>query len=131
MTKRLWSLLLVTLLVSMTMTGCRLGQAMQSAGMAAEQGAEAVGDALTHAMGTADASASTGSVNPVLTLEQAKQIALQHAGLTEDQVIGLQAQYEIEHGTPIYDVEFHHRMWEYDYEIHADTGEILAFSKDE
>ena len=120
MKMRLWSLLLVTVLTSMTMTGCR--QAMQSAEMAAEQRAEAVGDALTHSMGTA---------NPVLTPEEAKQIALQHAGLTEDQVIGLQAQYEIEHGTLIYDVEFHHRMWEYDYEIHADTGEILAFSKDE
>ena len=128
MKKRLWSLLLVTVLVSMTMTGCR--QALQSAEMAAEQGAEAIGGALMQSVGTTDASASTGPVTPVLTPEEAKQIALQHAGLTEDQVIGLQAQYEIEHGTPIYDVEFHHRMWEYDYEIHADTGEILAFSKD-
>ena len=104
MKKRLWSLLLVTVLVSMTMAGCREGrQRVQSASAA----------------------------NTVLTAEEAKQIALKHAGLTENLVLGLYAQYEIEHGTPVYDVEFHHRMWEYDYEIHADTGEILAFSKDE
>ena len=131
MKKRLWSLLLVTVLVSMVMTGCRVGQAMQSAGMAAEQGAEAVGDALIQSMGTADESASARPANPVLTQEEAEQIALKHAGLTADLVIGLHAGYEIEHGTPIYDVEFHHREWEYDYEIHADTGEILSFSKDD
>ena len=118
MKKRFLSLLLVTMLVSMIMTGCRMGQAVQSVGKAAEQGAEAVVDALTQ-------------TKPVLTPEEAKQIALKHAGLMEDQVVGLHAQYEIEHGTPIYDVEFHHSTWEYDYEIHADTGEILSFSKDD
>ena len=125
MKKRFLSLLLVTALVCMAMTGCRMGQAMQSVGRAAEQGAEAVGDALTQSMET-----TSSSANPALTPEEAKQIVLKHAGLTEDQVVGLHAQYEIEHGTPIYDVEFYHSAWEYDYEIHADTGEILSFSKD-
>ena len=125
MKKRFLSLLLVTALVSMTATGCRMGEAMQSAGKAAEQGAEEVGDALTQSMET-----TSSSANPALTPEEAKQIVLKHAGLTEDQVVGLHAQYEIEHGTPIYDVEFYHSAWEYDYEIHADTGEILSFSKD-
>lgn len=131
MKKRLLSLLLVTALVSMTMTGCKVGQTMQSVGQAAEQSAESVGDALIQSMGPTEASVSTGPANPVLSPEEAKQIALKHAGLTEDLVVGLLAQYEMEHGTPIYDVEFHHKAWEYDYEIHADTGEILSFSKDD
>ena len=115
MKKQFLSLLLVTVLVSMTTTGCRMGQGVQSA--------EAVGDALIQSM------ANPG--NLILTPEEAKQIALKHAGLTEDLVVGFHAQYEIERGTPIYDVEFHHSTWEYDYEIHADTGEILSFSKDD
>lgn len=107
MKKRFLSLLLVIALVSMTMTGCRMGEAMQSMRKTA-----------------------ASSANLVLTPEEAKQIALTHAGLTEDLVVGLHAQYEMEHGTPIYDVEFHHSAWEYGYEIHANTGEILSFSKD-
>ena len=126
MKKQFLSLLLVTALVGMTMAGCRMGQAVQSVGKAAEQGAEAVGDALMQSMESAASHA-----NPVLNPEEARQIALKHAGFTEDMVFGLHAQYEIEHGTSIYDVEFYHRAWEYDYEIHADTGEILSFCKDE
>lgn len=127
MKMRLWSLLLVTVLVGTVMTGCRM---METAGRAVERGAEAAGDSLQQSMGTTAATESTWTANPVLTPEEAQKIALKHAGLTADQVTALHTQYEIEHGTPIYDVEFHHREWEYDYEIHADNGEILSFSKD-
>lgn len=131
---RLWSLLLVAVLVCMAMTGCRtgnVGQMVESAGNVVEREAEAAGDSLQQSMETTTELESTWTANPGLTPEEAQKIALKHAGLTADQVAALHTQYEIEHGTPIYDVEFHHRMWEYDYEIHADTGEILAFSKDE
>lgn len=128
MKMRLWSLLLVMMTICMAMTGCRM---MESAGSAVEYGAEAAGDSLRQSLGTTAALESTWTANPVLTPEEATQIALEHAGLTADLVIGLHTGYEIEHGTPIYDIEFHHRAWEYDYEIHADTGEILSFSKDD
>ena len=124
MKMRLCSLLLVGMLFCVGMTGCRT---LESAGRAAEYGAETAGDSLRQYLGTSE---SGWTANPVLTPEEAKNIALNHAGLTADQVIALHTGYEIEQGTPIYDVEFHHREWEYDYEIHADTGEILSFSKD-
>jgi len=63
--------------------------------------------------------------------EQALSIALDHAGLTSDQVTGLRTEYDTEHGYPEYDVEFRYGKWEYDYEIDAETGEILSFSMDD
>lgn len=69
--------------------------------------------------------------NPsALTAEEAKSIALSHAGFAADQVRHLHAQFDhdrIDH----YDVEFHRDGWEYDYEIDAATGEILSWDRDD
>lgn len=80
---------------------------------------------------TAETSAAAGENSAKLTAEEAEQIALKHAGLAADQVTRLHSEYELEHGVPHYEVEFHHDAWEYNYEIHANTGEILSFEKDE
>ena len=65
-----------------------------------------------------------------ISLEEAKAIALAHAGLTADQVKGLRAEYDREDGKPVCEVEFRVGNWEYDYEIHAETGKILDWEKD-
>lgn len=65
-----------------------------------------------------------------LTAEDAKAIAVEHAGLIGQQVSRLRAEYEIDDGVPQYDVEFYHDGIEYNYEIHAETGNILSFDKD-
>ena len=65
-----------------------------------------------------------------LTAEQAQEIALKHAGLTKDQVSRLKAEYDVDDGIPEYSVEFHHNGWEYDYEIHAQTGKLLDWDKE-
>ena len=67
----------------------------------------------------------------LLTAEEAKAIALNHAGFTQDQVKFLRAEYEIDDRIPQYDVDFVKGQWEYDYEIHAETGAILSFEKDD
>lgn len=120
MKKCLISLLLASLLAVPVMTGCQAAGKVQSDNNAMKQ--------------TADMSATTAPgkhKNPALTLEEAQSIALDHAGFTADQVTQLHTEYEIEHGIPQYDVEFRHQGWEYDYEIHADTGEILSYTKDD
>lgn len=66
----------------------------------------------------------------MLTAEDAKAIAVEHAGLTGQQISRLSARYEIDDRIPQYEVEFYHNGIEYDYEIHAETGEILSFDKD-
>ena len=65
-----------------------------------------------------------------ISAEEAKTIALNHAGLTESQVKGLRAEYDIDRGGPEWDVEFYADGMEYDYEIHAETGMILSREKE-
>lgn len=128
---RLFSLFLVALLAVPAMTGCQAARKVASAGRAAEHSVESVGEALKHAADPTTVTASGMHTNPALTLEEAQNIALEHAGFAADQVTAIHTEYEIEHGIPQYDVEFHHGAWEYDYEIHADTGKILSYSKDD
>ena len=116
---RLFSLLLVAVLSVSTMTGC---QAARSAGRAVEHGVESAGNAVKQVIDPITVTASGKHTSPALTMEEAQNIALKHAGFTADQVTALHAEYEIEHGFPQYDVEFRHGAWEYDYEIHAQTG---------
>lgn len=70
------------------------------------------------------------SATDQLTQEQAEAIALEHAGFTVDQVTRLRTSYEIDDGIPEYEVEFRVGRTEYDYTIHAETGEILSFDMD-
>ena len=65
-----------------------------------------------------------------LTKEQAQKIALDHLGITADQVSRMRAEYEIDDGVPQFDIEFHQGDWEYEFEIHAGNGKILSYDKD-
>lgn len=83
-----------------------------------------------NAPSTDDTSATTASAATVITLEEAKSIALQHAGFTADQVTRLYAEQDLDDYIPHYDVEFHKDNYEYDYEINAQTGEILKSERE-
>ena len=65
-----------------------------------------------------------------LTREQAQKIALEHVGFTADQVTRLRTEYEVDDGIPQFDVEFHQGDWEYEFEIHGETGKIISYDKD-
>lgn len=60
-----------------------------------------------------------------LTAEEAKVIALAHAGLTADQVPHMKAEKDRDDGIWVYEIEFRSGRTEYEYEIHAETGKIL------
>lgn len=66
-----------------------------------------------------------------LTAAEAEAIALAHAGFTADQITGLRSEYEIDNGIPHYDVQFRKGLQEYEYEIHAQTGAVLSFDRDD
>lgn len=66
-----------------------------------------------------------------LTAGAAEDIALGHAKLARDQVVLDRTEYDLEHGVPEYEIEFHADGWEYDYQIHANTGEILSSHKEQ
>lgn len=129
MKQRLTAFLMAALLL--TMTGCSAAGAARTLDRAEdkiEHKLDAAGDKMEDALRRAAAPASTGS-EPV-TGEKAAQIALDHVGLTENQVKRLRTDYEIDDGVGQYDVSFLAGEWEYEFEIHAETGKILSFDKD-
>lgn len=75
-------------------------------------------------------SAPTGGI----TLEQAKQTALKHAGKTASQVQFVKTQQDWEHGRQVYEIEFIVSSGigytEYDYEIDVVTGKIVSYDYD-
>ena len=63
--------------------------------------------------------------------EQAKRIALTHAGVADPaSAFVLKAEKDLENGRTVYEVEFVVDGKEYDYDIDASTGQILAFDGD-
>ena len=65
-----------------------------------------------------------------LTREEAEKIALDYLGFTAEQVTRLRTEYEIDDGLPQFDIEFIQGDWEYEFEIHAENGQILSYDKD-
>ena len=127
------------------------GVVIEENSVAADDGAEATGAAASRdaagdtasgavlASGAAQASeaaqtsaaAQNASDSGMIGEEKAKEIALNHAGLTEDQTQRLWVKRDYDDGRSIYEVEFYGEgRDEYDYEIDAVTGEIVAFDTD-
>lgn len=74
--------------------------------------------------------ATTETTGKEITAEEAKAIALKHAGLTESQVSKLKVERDRDDGVVKYEVEFDKGNVEYEYEINAETGKILKAEKD-
>ena len=119
------SLFLLVLMVAM-LGGCGAVQKVDQIEDQVEQKTDQVEDQLENAV----TPSTSGNTTATLTLAEAQEIALNHAGFTADQVTGLTGHYELDDGVPEYEVEFYLDGWEYDYTIHADTGEIREFDKD-
>ena len=70
-----------------------------------------------------NASGSTAAVS----LEEAKQAALRHAGVSADSVTFTKTKQDMDDGRAVYDIEFYDAGQEYDCEIDASTGEIISY----
>ena len=66
-----------------------------------------------------------------ITIDQAKEIALKHAELTEDQVSFVKTKSEFDDGVEKYNIEFYYNNKEYDYEINVANGEIIKYELDD
>ena len=60
-----------------------------------------------------------------ITLEEAKEIALNHAGVTLADATFKEKDLDLEDGTPYYEIEFLAGKNEYEYEIHAVSGKVI------
>ena len=68
--------------------------------------------------------------NIALTQEEAKNIAMNHAGLAEEEIRDLQVERDMERGVQKWDIDFRSGDWEYDYEINAETGAVIKGEKE-
>ena len=69
------------------------------------------------------------TVNNVST-EQAKEIALKHANLTANEVIFAKVELDFDDGIQKYEVKFYNNNIEYEYNIDANTGEIVSYERE-
>lgn len=81
-----------------------------------------------------NSTAAQSAPNSSVSIEQAKEIALNHANKTAEQVQFVKSKQDWEHGRSVYEIEFIYQEGsnyiEYDYEIDASTGQILSYDYD-
>lgn len=65
------------------------------------------------------------------TRDKAIDAALAHAGLTRAQVRELECERDTEDGVPVWEVEFEHGRFEYEYDIDMRSGAVLKAKKDD
>ena len=73
---------------------------------------------------------SNGSSSAIISIDQAKKIALNHAGLKASEVKFIKAKLEKDNGRYEYEIEFVKGRYEYSYEINAKTQKIIDFEKE-
>ena len=129
---------LVMVLVLSTFSGCGLRQVEERLD-ALEEKVESSVDKAEHrtekAAGPAvhespAPKAADFAYEPSLSAEEAEEIALEHAGLSRQDVKFLHSEFDIDDGIRRYEVDFHQNMLEYEYSVHADSGEIISFEID-
>lgn len=135
--------LILCLVFVLSLTAC--GRAMndvtseaESIGDSVISGAESAGDKVSSGLQSADdkAEANTksskdGSMNLMagITAKDAKDAALRHAGLDENQATDIDVDLDRDNGKLIYEVDFNSGNTEYDYDIDAETGEVISADK--
>lgn len=77
-----------------------------------------------------DGGSSTVSSTSALTEDQAKAIALEHAGVAEADATFYRVKSDRDDGRSVYEIEFYSGTTEYDYEIDQNSGEILSYDSD-
>lgn len=88
---------------------------------------EASAQAQTSAPTTAQTATGTGTVDEAA----AQKIALEHAGVKAADATIIKSKLDYEDGHQVYDIEWYAGGAKYDYEIAADTGEIISSAYEE
>lgn len=131
--KKILTVLLLMLCLVLSLTGCGMrNKDMNDIGSDIESQKDRITSGIDSALdGTmGDNLGGMQSDNIRITEEQAKKTALEHAGVSESDARGLRAELDRDDGALHYDVEFTSGTTEYDYDIHAETGEIISHDRD-
>lgn len=73
----------------------------------------------------------SASQSAYIGLEAAKAAALKHAGVSASDATFVEAEYDYDDGRMVYEVEFHVKGTEYDYEIDAQTGAVVKYKNEQ
>ena len=134
--KKKWITGFLAFALVLSLTGCATADAAENEIPAAPAAAAAVEEKIPAAPAESlpPVPVETVSETPAqaeeLTKEQAQQIALDHVGVTAEQVTRLRTEYEIDDGVVQFDVEFREGDWDHEFEIRAEDGRILSYDKD-
>ncbi len=129
-------ILALSLVFVFSLTAC--GRAMndvtsdvESAGDAVISGTESVTDKVVSDVNSATQNDDNNSMNLMagITANDAKEAALRHAGLSESQISDVDIDLDRDNGKLIYEVDFNSGNTEYDYDIDAETGEVISADK--
>ena len=93
----------------------------------AQTSGSASAQAQTSAVAPAQNATGTGTVDEAA----AQKIALEHAGVKAADATITKSKLDYEDGHQVYDIEWYAGGAKYDYEIAADTGEIISFAYEE
>ncbi len=120
--KKLLSIILVTVLLVVFVTGCGNKNA-QTPGQSSQIRQTEQQTQQSPSQDTADQSAFIGE-------DRAKEIALERAGLAADDVVFDRIELDRDAGIWQYEVDFRQGTTEYDVDIKADDGTIISFETD-
>ena len=84
----------------------------------------------TNAAQTTAASSQAAPSNERISMDKAKEIALNHAGVSASEARFTDGQFDWDDGRPEYELEFIAGNVEYDYEIHAVSGQVLKAERE-
>lgn len=128
--------LILCFVFMLSLTAC--GRAMndvtsdvESAGDAVISGTESVTDKVASGMSETTKNDNSDSMNLMagITANDAKDAALRHAGLSDSQISDVDIDLDRDNGKLIYEVDFNSGNTEYDYDINAETGEVISADK--
>ena len=128
--------LALSLVFILSLTAC--GRAMndvtsdvESMGDSVVSGAESAADKITNGTESTAKNVENNSMNLMagITAKDAKDAALRHAGLSESQISDVEIDLDRDNGKLIYEVDFNSGNTEYDYDIDAETGEVISADK--
>ena len=107
-------------------------QNAQASGTQTETADPAV-PATAQTLGSASAAAPAQNATGTGTVDEAaaQKIALEHAGVKAADATITKSKLDYEDGHQVYDIEWYAGGAKYDYEIAADTGEIISFAYEE
>ncbi len=78
---------------------------------------------------TTNDNTATNDTAEEITIEEAKQIALEYASLKEEDLTLVRQREENDDGVMVYEIEWRDATYEYDFDI-SKTGEVLQYDKD-